>query len=118
MSVRDIKIYYDEISDQYHEMMDNLRYLEEELKKNVVEPERVDQLKKIIIPLKDNYERWSYMMFLLNKPNKKSKQKRYEQQNKSKLAGLAKDNSVEKTIEQNTTVINNIKNALDTKGEN
>lgn len=80
MSVKHIKEYYEKVCADYHEIIETLHELEEEAQKNIVPPEMVDNLQNLIKPMKDNYERWSYMMFLLNMPDKKEKKKKYERQ--------------------------------------
>ena len=82
MAYKHIKEYYDKICEQYLEMKDEIRDFEIEAQNNIMEPERLDMIKEQIKPLMDNYERWSYMMYLLNLPVKKSKQKSYQERNK------------------------------------
>ena len=101
MSVKDVKRYYDQISEQYLEMLQDIRDLEQEAAENIIEPERIERLKDQIAPIKQNYERWSYMMFLLNRPSRKEKHRRYEQQNKRFLKTLNSQNSIDATIEEN-----------------
>ena len=108
MSVKAVKKYYEQICDQYCEMLQDIRDFEEEAAKGLIEPERVDRLKEQIAPIKQNYERWSYMMFLLNQPQRKSKQKRYEDQNRRLLRSLDKKNSIEATIKENIEARKNI----------
>ena len=66
MAYKHIKEYYDKICEQYLEMKDEIRDFEIEAQNNIMEPERLDMIKEQIKPLMDNYERWSYMMYLLN----------------------------------------------------
>lgn len=101
MSVKAVKEYYDQICDQYCEMLQDIKDFEQEAAEGLIEPERVERLKEQIAPIKQNYERWSYMMFLLNQPQRKSKHKRYEHQNRRLLASLDKKNSIESTIQEN-----------------
>lgn len=101
MSVKDVKKYYNDISEQYKEMVENIRDLEEEASKGLVEPERIERLQEQIAPIKQNYERWSYMMFLLNEPRRKSKKALYQSKNKKQLATLSPENSIEATIQEN-----------------
>ena len=84
MSVKHVKEYYESVFNDYHEMIQTLKDMEEECTKGLVSPDRVDQLKKMIEPIKLNYGRLSYIMFLLNEPNKKEKQKWYFKENKNK----------------------------------
>lgn len=109
MSVKDFKKYYNEICDQYLEMKSELKDFEQECAKGLFEPERLDTIKETIRPLMDNYERVSYIMFLLNQPTRKEKIKKYEQQNKKLLSNLKQSNSLEAVKEENKQVIEDLK---------
>lgn len=101
MSVKAVRKYYDQICEQYHEMIELIHDLEKEVEQELVEPERVERLKEQVAPIKANYERWTYMMFLLNQPQRKSKQEKYNKQQSKVLATLDKSNSLEAVIEEN-----------------
>lgn len=101
MSVKHVEEYYDQICRQYKEMLTDIKDIEQECAEGLVEPERIDRLKEQIAPIKSNYERWSYMMFLLHQPNRASKIKRYEKQNAKLLKKLSKENSLEAVLEEN-----------------
>lgn len=109
MAYKHIKEYYDKICEQYLEMKDEIRDFEIEAQNNIMEPERLDMIKEQIKPLMDNYERWSYMMYLLNLPVKKSKQKSYQERNKKFISNLNKNNSLQSVLEENKQVINKMK---------
>lgn len=108
MSVKHVKDYYRKICSQYDEMIENIKDLEREAEKGFIEPERVDRLREQVAPIKTNYERWAYMMFLLNQPNRKSKHKKYEKQNLRLLSSLSEDNSLEAVIKENENTMKNI----------
>ena len=108
MSVKAVKKYYDQICNQYCEMLQDIRDFEQEAAKGLIEPERIERLKDQIAPIKQNYERWSYMMFLLNQPQRKSKHKKYESQNRKLLNSLSESNSIESTIKENNEARINI----------
>lgn len=108
MSVKAVKEYYNQVCEQYKEMMDNIHDLEKEAENNLVEPERVDRLKEQVAPLKENYERISYIMFLLNQPNRKSKHPKYKQMNKKLLSKLDSRNSTESILEENRNCIQKV----------
>ena len=99
MSVKHVNEYYRQISDQYQEMLDNIKDFEQEVSSGIIEPERLERLKDQVAPIKENYERWSYMMFLLHQPNRKDKIKRYQKMNKKVLASIQQKNTVEFTLE-------------------
>ena len=109
MAYKHIKEYYDKICEQYLEMKDEIRDFEIEAQNNIMEPERLDMIKEQIKPLMDNYERWSYMMYLLNLPVKKSKQKSYQERNKKFINNLNKNNSLQSILEENKQVINKMR---------
>lgn len=108
MSVKHVEQYYQQICDQYKELLENIKDAEADLQENLVSPEYIDNLKQTIEPFKLNYNRWTYMMYLLRMPQKKEKQKRYEKQNKSLLKNAEK-NDVKSVLTENSEVIKNIK---------
>lgn len=112
MSVRDIKLYYDEICQQYQDMLNEIHDFEIECEKGLIEPERLDNIKQTIQPLLNNYQTLSYIMFLLNKPVRKSSQKRYLGQNKKFLKQIDKQFTKEGLEAQNQAVISKLKDDL------
>lgn len=110
MSKKDVERYYLQMSDQLHEMKENIKDFEELCKNGMVLPERVQQLEDMVKPFNSNFERLSYIMFLLNQPNKKEKVKKYERQIKKSKSKLNPENSTQAVLEENKQVIENIKN--------
>ena len=108
MSVKTVNKYYKQISEQYAEMVQDIKDLEVEAANGLVEPERIERLKEQIAPIKLNYERWSYMMFLLHQPNKKEKLHKYQKQNKKLLASLSASNSIEAVIAENNEALKHV----------
>lgn len=108
MSVKAVKRYYDQICDQYKEMLENIKDLEKEAAEGLVEPERIERLKEQIVPIKQNYERWSYMMFLLNEPNRQQKKASYAKRNKAFLAKLNSENSLTSVLDENKEALKHI----------
>lgn len=82
MSVKHIKNEFDKICKDYHEMLEVLHELEDAVSENVISEERFKELSAPIETVKTNYLRWSYMMYLLDLPNNKNKQKKYRGQKK------------------------------------
>lgn len=112
MSVKHIKKYFNQIANQYSELLSELKDFEKEAEQGLIEPERLDLIKQNIQPLIDNYQRWSYMIFLLNMPNKKSKQLAYNKQHSKSLPQNSKNN-LNSMLEENKTVLNNMKVYMD-----
>ena len=114
MAVKHIKEYYNEVCNQYSEMLSEIRDFEKEASQGLIEPERLDQIKESIKPLMNNYQTLSYIMFLLNKPSRKEKEKRYERQNKKLLSKIEKQFTKDGILKENTD--NNVRiNWLTTK---
>lgn len=108
MSIKHVEEYYNQICKQYQEMLQDIQDIEKECAEGIVEPERIDRLKDQIAPIKINYERWSYIMFLLHQPNRTSKIKKYQKQNARLLENLSKENSLESVLKENETAIKSI----------
>lgn len=108
MSKRHVDEYFNTIANQYHEMLESLREIEEECNKGLMDPDRLEQIKTMINPLKENYMRISYIMFLLNQPNREKKVKKYQEQNKKLLNNIPKKDRLEGIKEENQKTINNI----------
>ena len=106
MAKKDFDRYYEEVENTYLEMLENLRDMEREMADGLVDPDMFEQMKEMIIPLKNNYETLGYVKFLLNKPVKKEKEKRYILQNK-KL--LAHSKTKEQVLKENRQVLDNLK---------
>lgn len=106
MAVKDVKEYYEKVAADYHELILTLQDMEEEYKNNLVSPDTLKNLEKQIEPIKTNFRTISYIIFLLNKPTKKSKKQRYTKQNKKLLEDCK---TLDDVREENKTVLNNIK---------
>lgn len=110
MSKRDVQKYYEQICEQRLEMLNNIKEFEEECQKGMIAPERVQQLQEMVQPFNQNYERISYIMFLLNQPIKQERKEKYKKKIEKLKENLQKENSTEAVLEENKQVIENVKN--------
>ena len=101
MSVKHVKEHYLKVVKQYIDMQQELREFDEEAAKGLFDPDRLDSIKELLAPLKENYERWSYMMFMLNQPERKKKVTKYTRQHKKLLQSLNEVNSPNNILESN-----------------
>ena len=83
--------------------------MEEICKEKLISPEQVENMKKMMEPIKLNYETLSYFMFLLNKPAKKKKISTYENQNK-KVLEASNNRKAQNIIEENQTALKEMQN--------
>lgn len=65
--------YFLEVENQYLEMADNLKEMQQLASENKISAEDYEQILKEVETIKANYERIGYIMFLLNKPKRKGK---------------------------------------------
>ena len=109
MSVKKLEEHYNQVVDQYHEMIENLKEIEKEFNDNLVPPEFVENLKKQIEPIKNNYEQWSYIMFLLHEPQRKAKREKYRKSIETKIKQLDKKNSPENRLAAGREALDGLK---------
>ena len=113
MAKRHVVLYYLEVQNEYLEMLDNLEEFKKLAQEGKVSQEDYDQMLREIELIKSNYERISYIMMLLNKPNKKSNEE--ADMNKSwyrELQGASK----EAILDESRDVLSDLK-ALIKKGK-
>ena len=71
MAKRHVVQYYIELENEYLEMQDTLKELQQLAQEGKIEESTYLDTKKEVDLIKSNYERVAYILFLLNKPNKK-----------------------------------------------
>ena len=79
MSRKHVQQYYEQILRTRAEFLKDGKELEEACKNNMIDSS----------VLENHKNRWTYMMYLLNMPNKKEKKKSYEKRNKEKIDGIS-----------------------------
>lgn len=109
MAKKDVIEYYNQVCNQYSEMMDTLRDFEKESMEGLYPPEKLESIKQTLEPLKQNYQRISWIIFLLNKPRGKLSQKLYQRRNQKLLKSLNRENSKEGVVAENDKVIMDLK---------
>lgn len=112
MAVKHILDYYKSVEAQYIEMLNDLKEMEEAINNKVLPPEALDNIKTMIEPLKNNYMTLSWVMFLLNQPNRDSKKSKYIKQSKKFTSTLDPERSRDGIIEENKKVLESTKKGL------
>lgn len=111
MARRDVISYYLDIQNQYFEMLADVKDLEEAVKNGELPEDRIAQAQEWIEVIKENYNRISYIMFLLNAPNKKEKKTKYMKQNKDLVKAL-EPYSETAVLDENADVLKGLKKML------
>ena len=107
MAVKDVKEYYFKLIAQKAELEADLADFEEALKNGFITEEQMQAAKDELIPYQINLDRLTYIMYLLELPNRKAKKAKFANQNKTILSELEKRNADE------LSVISENKSALD-----
>ena len=109
MAKRHVEEYYNTVCNQWLAMQNELNDFAEEARKGLFPPERLEQIKETIQPIKTNYETLSYIMYLLNMPNRKEKESKYIRSTK-----VSKNRSKEVVINEGNTALKAIKDCIKT----
>lgn len=109
MSVKDVHKYYADVCAQYKELLSELKDMEDMVSKDLATPELYEQLKQTAQPVLSNYQTISWIIFLLNKPNRKSKQEKYKKQFSKFTNSLDISRSPERIKMENNDVISSLK---------
>lgn len=107
MAVKDVKEYYFKLIAQKAELEADLADFEEALKNGFITEEQMQAAKDELVPYQINLDRLTYIMYLLELPNKKAKKAKFAKQNKKILNELEKRNADEQSV------ISENKSALD-----
>ena len=94
MAVKDVKEYYYKMLAQYLEMKNDLADFEEALKNGFITEEKLAEVKDTVNSLELNYDRLTYIMYLLELPNRRSKHAKHNKANK-KLVEAFKDRNAD-----------------------
>ena len=103
--------YLKTITKQYMELQDTLKEMSVECEKGMIEPERLEQLKMTIAPVKNSFDTLVYIKYLLDMPTRKSKHTKYNHTNK-KIIEDTKHVSKDKVIQKNSEVIASLSNCI------
>ena len=107
MAVKDVKEYYFKLIAQKAELEADLADFEEALKNGFITEEQMQAAKDELVPYQINLDRLTYIMYLLELPNRKTKKAKFAKQNKKILDELEKRNADEQSV------ISENKSALD-----
>lgn len=111
MAKKHLISYYKQIQEQYLEMLGDVQEFDDAYKSGHISQEQFDNAQAMMDRLKDNYDRLSYVLLLLNQPNKKDKKKTFLKQNK-KLYTYFEEISQDKTIKDNEDVLKEFKKLI------
>ena len=98
MAARDVKEYYFKLIAQKAELEADLADFEEALKNGFITEEQMQAAKDELVPYQINLDRLTYIIYLLELPNRKTKKAKFAKQNKKILDELIKRNADEQSV--------------------
>ena len=114
MSKKHVEDYYLKMVSDYTEMKEVLQEVQKaaDLNPECYSVNYIHSIKEKVQLLESNYKRLSYIMFLLNMPNRKDKVDRYIKREHKKLDNIPEKDRRNSIEEENHEVIHSIKNML------
>lgn len=112
MAKRHVNLYFLEVQNQYFEMVNCLNELKKLAEKKDISEEEYTKLMPEVELLKSNYLRLAYIMMLLNKPNKKTKE---DIDMNNSWYNVLKGASKEAIIKEDADVLADLKNLIKSK---
>ena len=112
MSVKHVIEYYNKMNKQRLDMLSMLELFGKQTQTSMVDSEKYEQIKKMTETFNTNYQRLSYIIYLLNQTNKKKKQQDYARRNKKFLQALDKKHSLDSVLNENSIVLKSIDRAV------
>ena len=98
MAVKDVKEYYFKLIAQKAELEADLADFEEALKNGFITEEQMQAAKDELIPYQINLDRLTYIIYLLELPNRKTKKAKFAKQNKKIIDELERRKADEQSV--------------------
>ena len=113
MAVKDVKKYYFKMAAQYLEMKNDLADFEEALKSGFITEDQMQAAIEEVNALQINYDRLTYIMYLLELPNRQTKHKKHNNANKKVLKALKERKADQLSVEiENCSALNKFREEL------
>lgn len=110
MAKRDVDKYYRQITEQYQEAMQDLSDMENS-HDVMYPPETIENIRIMADSIKTTYDILSWVMYLMNKPAKKSKAYEYAKTTKTTRGNMNPDKKPEVVVSTNKETLNLITEA-------
>jgi hypothetical protein len=113
MALKDVKQYYYTMLNQYLEMKADLADFQQAFEDGYITEDQLENVRNEIFLVESNYERLSYIMYLLEMPNRPSKKEKYKKANKPIEDHFAKLSASAREIEyENTSALKHLREEL------
>lgn len=109
MALKDFKQYLVHVQGQYLEMKQDLADFEQAFKDGYITEDKLTDVKDTIAQLETNYQRLLYVAYILEKPNRKDKKRKFEKQ----ASNVALENAFDNMGASESAVFDENKSLLD-----
>ena len=111
MSIKDVRDYHLRMTADYMELKETIKQLESEITNEMSSEalKNIEILKKRAESVQENYNRINYIIYLLDMPTKKKKQKRWTNQEKRRLESIPTSDRLEAVQEENKSNLDELK---------
>lgn len=99
MAYKHVKEYFKKVENMFIEMVNNAKEFDDAYKEGFLTQEQIDNANTLLTPIKQNYERLAYIMYLFNMPNRSKKARKYNNSNK-KISNALRDSNEECIIKE------------------
>lgn len=114
MALRDVKEYYYKVQAQYLEMKADLEDFNEALQAGHITEDQLAGVKNDVFQLEQNYNRLTYILFLLEQPRRKEKVKCFKKRNEGLLNYFTDtQSSKEEVLLENESVLVHLRKELE-----
>ena len=109
MAVKHIKEYYQKVCTDYTEMLQTLTDMEDAFNQNLVSEEQLNQIKEMIKPIKQNYMTLSWIIYLLDKPQRDEKKQMYDRQMTKFKSNLDESRNEAGVLKEDSDILEKLK---------
>ena len=113
MAVLDVREYYWKLMAQYEEMQNDLADFTDALQNGFITEDRLAEVKDEVEKMKINCDRVAFVLYLLEKPYRKSKKAKYDKRNKKLLEEFDRRNATDENVfAENKSALDHIRAEL------
>jgi hypothetical protein len=113
MAIKDVKHYYYNMQAQYLEMKADLADFEAAFADGFITEDQLEEVKADVARIENNYDRLTYIMYLLEIPKRESKRAAHEKANKKLLGFFESANASEDQVKlENKSTLSHLRQEL------
>ena len=111
MSIKDVREYHLKMTSDYVDLKETINKLESEITEETSKEalNNISLLKEQAEKVQENYNRINYIMYLFDKPTRKSKHKKWEKQNENRLKIIPIKDRLDGISEENKNNLDGLK---------